>query len=85
MGVLGKLAGAFIGSKVAGRNEGVKGAILGAAGAHIARRGLGGLGTLALVGYGAKKLYDWNKSRNSSPSFPASATPSRRGTRTHSL
>ena len=85
MGVVGKLAGAFIGSKVAGRNEGVKGALLGAAGAHIARRGLGGIGTLALAGYGAKKLYDWNRSRRTGPSFPASATPNRRGTRTHGV
>lgn len=85
MGLIGKLAGAFVGSKIAGRNEGVKGAILGAAGASIARRGLGGLGTLALAGYGAKKLYDWNKSRKTSPSFPESATPARRGVRTHGV
>lgn len=76
--MLGKILGAIVGSKVAGRNEGVKGAVLGAAGASIARRGLGGLGTLALVGYGAKKLWDWNKSRKETPSYPESATPARR-------
>ena len=76
--MLGKILGAVVGSKVAGRNEGVKGAVLGAAGASIARRGLGSLGTLALVGYGAKKLYDWNKDRKTSPRYPASATPARR-------
>ena len=85
MAILGKLAGAFVGSKLAGRNEGVKGALLGAAGAHIARRGLGGLGTLALAGYGAKKLYDWNRSRKASPRYPASATPARGNTRTHGV
>jgi hypothetical protein len=75
--MLGKLAGAFLGSKIAGRNDGLKGAILGAAGARVARRGMGPLGTALLVGYGAKKLYEWNRSRRTSPSFPGSATPGR--------
>lgn len=61
--MLGKIVGAIIGEKLAARNQGAKGAILGAAGARTASRGLGRLGTLALVGYGAKKLYDWNKAR----------------------
>ncbi|HVF82705.1 MAG TPA: hypothetical protein VM913_00845 [Sphingomicrobium sp.] len=83
--MLGKIAGAFIGNKIAGRNEGVKGALLGAAGAGIARRGLGGFGTVLALGYGAKKLYDWNRSRRSSPSYPASATPGSGSTRTHGV
>ena len=73
--MLGKLAGAFLGSRMAGRNDGLKGAILGAAGARIARRGLGPLGTALALGYGAKKLYEWNRGRRTSPSYPASATP----------
>ena len=36
--MLGKLAGAWLGSKVAGRNEGAKGAILGYGAAALARR-----------------------------------------------
>lgn len=83
--MLGKLAGAFFGSKIAGRNEGVKGAILGAAGARMASRGLGPLGTALMVGYGVKKLYDWNRSRRTAPSYPASATPASRGTRAHGV
>ena len=83
--MLGNILGAIVGSKLAGRNEGVKGAMLGAAGARMARGGLGKLGTLALVGYGAKKLYDWNRSRRTSPRFPASATPGGRGARTHGV
>jgi hypothetical protein len=83
--MLGKIAGAFIGNKIAGRNAGVKGALLGAAGGHVARRGLGGLGTMVALGYGAKKLYDWNRSRKTSPRYPASATPGTRGTRTHGV
>ena len=76
--MLAKIAGAFLGNKMAGRNDGLKGALLGAAGAHVARRGLGGLGGMLALGYGAKKLYDWNRSRRTSPSYPASATPGRR-------
>lgn len=76
--MLGKIAGAIVGSKMAGRNDGLKGALLGAAGARIASRGLGRFGTLALLGYGAKKLYDYNRSRRASPHYPAKATPARR-------
>ncbi|URD60836.1 hypothetical protein M8312_13820 [Sphingomonas sp. KRR8] len=83
--MLGKLAGAFIGNRVAGRHDGVKGAILGAAGARMAARGLGPFGTLLALGYGAKKLYDWNRERKSTPTYPRSATPASPTTRTHSL
>lgn len=76
--MLGKIAGAFIGNRMAGRNSGFRGALMGAAGAHVARRGLGGLGTALALGYGAKKLYEWNRSRRTRPSFPAEATPGRR-------
>lgn len=83
--MLGKLAGAFIGNKIAGRGEGLRGALLGAAGAGIARRGVGPLGTMLLVGYGAKKLYDWNRSRRTAPSYPTSATPGIGNTRSHGV
>lgn len=83
--MLGKIAGAFIGNRMAGRNGGLKGALLGAAGARLATRGFGPLGTALAVGYGAKKLYDWNKARKTSPSFPASATPGQRSRRTHGV
>lgn len=83
--MLGKIAGAFLGKKIAGRNDGLKGALLGAAGARIAARGLGPLGTALMVGYGAKKLYQWNKDRKANPGYPASATPSQRARRTHSV
>jgi hypothetical protein len=72
--MFGKLAGAWIGSKVAGRNRGAKGAILGAGAAALARRGLGPLvGALAL-GWGVKKLYEWRKGRKPA-AFPSEATP----------
>ena len=83
--MLGKLAGAILGSRMAGRNDGVKGAILGAAGARIAARGLGPLGTALTLAWGAKKLYNWNRDRNAAPAYPRSATPANRSPRTNSL
>jgi hypothetical protein len=83
--MLGKIAGAIIGNRIAGRNDGVKGALLGAAGARLATRGLGPLGTALAVGYGAKKLYDWNRARKTNPRFPNEATPAQRSVRTHGV
>ena len=71
--MIGKLAGAMIGRRVAGRNGGAKGAILGAGLAAVARRGLGPLTGALALGWGAKKLWDWRKGR--SPRFPAEAAP----------
>lgn len=83
--MLGKIAGAILGNRMAGRNDGVKGAILGAAGARIAARGLGPFGTVLALGWGARKLYQWNKERKTTPRFPESATPATRGVRTHGV
>jgi hypothetical protein len=83
--MIGKIAGALIGNRIAGRSGGLKGALFGAAGARIASRGLGPLGTALAVGYGAKKLYEWNRARKTSPSFPSSETPSQRSVRTHGV
>jgi len=80
--MLGKLAGALIGERVAGRNRGAKGAILGAGIAAVARRGLGPLAGALALGWGAKKLWEWRKGR--SPSFPEEATPVRRSPPTKS-
>jgi len=61
--MFGKILGAMIGEKIAGRNRGAKGAILGMAAPIIARRAFGPLG-LALGGaYVAKKVYDKRKGR----------------------
>ena len=72
--MIGKLAGAMIGKRIAGRNSGAKGAILGYGLAAVARRGLGPLGLALGLGWGAKKLYE--RRRRSSPSYPSEATPS---------
>lgn len=80
--MLGKLAGAMIGRRVAGRNSGAKGAILGAGLVAVARRGLGPLAGALALGWGAKKVWEWRKGR--SPRFPAEATPSRPASQTKS-
>ena len=80
--MLGKLAGAIIGEKIAGRNRGAKGAIIGAGVAALARRGLGPLAGALALGWGAKKLWEWRKGR--SPSFPSEAAPMRPASQTKS-
>lgn len=72
--MLGKLAGALIGRRIAGRNSGAKGAILGIGAAALARRGFGPLAGALALGWGAKKLMERRRSR--SPGFPSDATPS---------
>jgi hypothetical protein len=71
--MIGKLAGAFIGRRIAGRHSGAKGALLGYGAAALARRGLGPLGLALGVGWGAKKL--WERRQRRSPSYPSDATP----------
>jgi len=75
--MFGKLAGAFIGRRVAGRNSGVKGALLGYGVAALARRGLGPLAAVAALGWGAKKLYERRGWRT--PSYPSDAAPASPG------
>jgi hypothetical protein len=65
--MIGKIAGAMLGRKLAGRYNGGTGLLLGALAPAIARRGLGPLG-LALGGaYVAKKLWD-RRNRSSAAS-----------------
>ena len=71
--MLGKLAGAWIGKKVAGRNEGAKGAILGYGAAALARRSVPLLAGAAIGGWAFKK---WRDKRRANPSYPSEATPS---------
>jgi hypothetical protein len=73
--MLGKLAGALIGERIAGRNRGAKGAIIGAGVAAAARRGLAPLAGALALGWGAKKLWDWRKHRRTHPRFPDEAAP----------
>ena len=65
--MIGKILGAIAGEKLAGRNNRGRGALLGAAMPFIARRGLGPLGMALAAGWGAKKLYDRNRTRRGTP------------------
>ena len=71
--MLGKLAAAFIGEKIAGRNRGLRGALVGAGVAAVARRGFGPLALALGAGWAAKKV--WDKRQGRSPSYPSEATP----------
>ena len=73
--MLGKLAGAYVGEKMAGRNRGLRGAILGAGVAAVARRGLGPLALALGAGWGAKKMWDKRQERRN-PHYPSDASPS---------
>ena len=70
--MIGKLLGAWVGEKIAGRNAGAKGAILGAGAVTIARRALPTIAAAAAIGWGLKKL----RERRASPAYPSDATPS---------
>lgn len=83
--MLARIAGALIGNKLASRNSGARGALLGWGVTALARRGLGPLGAAAALGWGGKKLYDKYQARKTSPRYPSSATPSSPSTRSHSL
>ena len=72
--MIGKLFGAWLGEKAAGRNEGAKGAILGYGAVALAKRSVPVLAGVALAGWGFKKWRDRRKRRT--PSYPSDAAPS---------
>ncbi len=62
--MIGKIVGAMIGKRIAGRyNSGARGVIIGALAPAIARRAFGPLGLAIGGGYLAKKMYDSRKAR----------------------
>jgi hypothetical protein len=71
--MIGKLFGAWIGGKVAGRSSGAKGAILGYGAAAVARRSVPTLAALALGGWAWRK---WRDKRRAGAAYPSEATPS---------
>ena len=71
--MLGKIAGAWIGSRMAGRHQGAKGAMIGLGAAALARRSIPALAAVALGGWAFSK---WRDKRRSSPHYPSDATPS---------
>jgi len=71
--MLGKLAGAWLGNRMAGQHSGARGAILGYGAAALARRGLGPLALGAGALWAARKFAE---RRRRSPFYPSDATPS---------
>jgi hypothetical protein len=69
--MIGKIIGASVGRRVAGRNAGFKGALIGAAAPWLLRRAFTPLGVVALGAYGAKKLYDRRRERRAAASAAA--------------
>jgi hypothetical protein len=61
--MIGKLIGATIGERIAGRNRGTRGALLGAAAPWLVRRAFTPLGFAAMGAWGAKKLWDRRRAR----------------------
>lgn len=61
--MLGNLIGAAVGERLARRQNGVKGALIGAAVPWLVRRAITPLGLLAIGAYGAKKLHDRRRAR----------------------
>src|SRR3569833_1742516 len=74
-GMLGKLAGAWLGEKVAGRNSGAKGAVMGYGAAALARRSVPALATVTLGGWAFRKCLEH---RRTHPNKPTEATPTSR-------
>ena len=72
--MFGKLAGAWLGGKIAGRNSGTRGAILGYGAAALARRSVPALAAVAAAGWLGKKLLE--RRRRGRPLYPSEATPS---------
>jgi hypothetical protein len=57
--MLGKIAAAIIGDKLAGKNEGGKGAVLGVVAATVAKKAIPTVAAVAILGYAAKKAKDY--------------------------
>ncbi len=68
-----KLAGAWLGEKIAGKNQGIKGAALGYGAVALARRSVPTLVAVALGGWAFRK---WRERRRANASYPPDATPS---------
>jgi len=72
--MLGKIAGAMIGAKIAGRNKGARGAVAGVAVETVAKRVIPAIAAAAILGYAFKKAKDGLAGR-SLPTYPSGASP----------
>ena len=71
--MLGKIAAAIIGDKLAGRNKGASGAVKGILVESVAKRLIPTIAAAALLGYAYKKA---KASLDRRPSYPSEAEPS---------
>ena len=65
--MIGKIVAAEIGRRLAGRDNGIKGALIGAAAPWLVRRALTPAGLAIIGAIAAKKVYDMKKARDRSP------------------
>lgn len=65
--MIGKMIGAAVGKRVAGRHGGTKGMLAGAAAPWLLSRLFTPLGLAVAGGYAAKKFYDSRKRKNRGP------------------
>jgi hypothetical protein len=65
--MIGKIVGAAVGRRLAGRYEGGRGLLLGALAPAVAKRAFGPLGLALAGGYVAKKIWDRRNRRRSVP------------------
>ena len=72
--MLGKIAGAVLGRKLAARNSGTKGALIGIGAAALARRSVPALAAVTALGWGIGKLRERRARR---ATYPSDATPAR--------
>jgi hypothetical protein len=79
--MLGKLAGAWLGTRIAGRKQGARGAILGYGAAGLARRSVPVLAAVALGGWAFR---NWRDKRRGGPAYPPEAAPESAGAGTRS-
>jgi hypothetical protein len=76
--MLGKIAGALIGERIAGRNKGAKGAILGVVAETVIRKVVPTVAAIAILGFAYKKAKDFLEEEfgGREPAYPSEATPS---------
>jgi hypothetical protein len=71
--MLGKIAAAIVGERLAGRNKGASGAVKGIIVESVAKRLIPTIAAAAILGYAYKKAKDY---LNREPAYPSEATPS---------
>jgi hypothetical protein len=64
MGMIRKLVAAEVGRRLAGKDNGIKGALIGAAAPWLLRRAFTPAGMAIIGAFAAKKLYDAKKGRD---------------------